>query len=524
MKKETAILLGVVAVLGGALCLVTGALVFVLFRRPWPVPSPRSGPPTPSIPVTLDPAAGAWAKDEDPMGFSVELPRGWTAEPDHATGRVRLAGPDGEIDAWPVFVPGRLDATSAPPVLARLAAKVAPTVAWGAGDSPQEGVARLRGRTARGSFAVALLTWVMGPDGAAAHVYVVLPGSTSEETVARIVGSFKATGSSAAGSAAAGQLEFVKYTDPYESSFTVEVPRGWKTEGGLKRFAPTEVRAQIVTTSPEGDVMVSSGDFEIPTFCEPTQLGMSLGFTEGKWYAPGGTVKMMIRRYVPGLAMAKEYVGTKVRGLTSLELVSERERPDLVQVLNRQYQATAVPGSTIFATAGEVAFKGKADDTVCVGSYFLGTTRTVYQAPGIEAIRMWNVTLLNGYVATEKKAGLARQVLDRLVRSPETNPEWARMQQGITAESVRIQHDAQEDISRTITDSYWKRSASDTELSRRRSNATLGVEDVVDQASGRQWKVESGSNYYWLDPQGTIVGTNTYGAPTTDFRELVRRP
>ena len=277
MKKEAAILIGVVAILGGALCVVTGVLVGVLWLRPAPAP----GPFRPAVP---DATPGEWAKHEDPMGFSVELPRGWTVEPDRTSGRVRIAGPrDTEIDAWPVFVPGRLDAASAPSVLARLAAKVAPAVTWAGGDSPAQGVARLRGRTAQGSWALALLTWIPGPEGAAARVYVVLPGEASEETIARIVGSFRATGSAAA----ATQLDFVRYADPFENAFTIEVPKGWKTEGGLKRFAPTEVRAQIVTTSPEGDVMVSTGDFDIPTFSEPTQLGMSLGFTEGS-YSPGG--------------------------------------------------------------------------------------------------------------------------------------------------------------------------------------------------------------------------------------------
>ncbi len=62
------------------------------------------------------------------------------------------------------------------------------------------------------------------------------------------------------------------------------------------------------------------------------------------------------------------------------------------------------------------------------------------------------------------------------------------------------------------------------ELARRRSNAILGVEDVVDPLTGREFKVESGSNYYWVDHRERIVGTETDVRPSLDFRELIRLP
>jgi hypothetical protein len=79
-------------------------------------------------------------------------------------------------------------------------------------------------------------------------------------------------------------------------------------------------------------------------------------------------------------------------------------------------------------------------------------------------------------------------------------------------------------ISKLSSDTYWSRQQSNDELSRRRSNATLGVEDVMDPSTGRQIKVESGSNYYWIDARGAIVGTETHTLPSIDFRALTRLP
>jgi hypothetical protein len=47
---------------------------------------------------------------------------------------------------------------------------------------------------------------------------------------------------------------------------------------------------------------------------------------------------------------------------------------------------------------------------------------------------------------------------------------------------------------------------------------------VVDPYTGRRTTVESGSNYYWIDQRGAIVGTDTDTRPNIDFRALVRLP
>ena len=48
--------------------------------------------------------------------------------------------------------------------------------------------------------------------------------------------------------------------------------------------------------------------------------------------------------------------------------------------------------------------------------------------------------------------------------------------------------------------------------------------DVVDPATGSSFKVENGSNYYWIDDRGSIVGTDTSTQPSVDFRQIVALP
>ena len=81
------------------------------------------------------------------------------------------------------------------------------------------------------------------------------------------------------------------------------------------------------------------------------------------------------------------------------------------------------------------------------------------------------------------------------------------MQQNIAANTSQIVSRTQQEISGIISNTYWSRQATMDEISRRRSNATLGLQDVVDTGTGRQFKVESGSNYYWIDQHGTMASS-----------------
>jgi hypothetical protein len=49
----------------------------------------------------------------------------------------------------------------------------------------------------------------------------------------------------------------------------------------------------------------------------------------------------------------------------------------------------------------------------------------------------------------------------------------------------------------------------------------LGLTDVADPETGETWKATSGHNYYWRKPAtDTVVGTDTYERPDTDFSPL----
>ena len=137
---------------------------------------------------------------------------------------------------------------------------------------------------------------------------------------------------------------------------------------------------------------------------------------------------------------------------------------------------------------------------------------------------LWQVPYLQVATARPGHMALAEAVLRHAVGSYQLDAGWAARQQGLTANVSKIVTATSSAISDSISSSYWNKVAADEKLSRQRSNTTLGLTDTVDPASGRAFKVESGSSYYWIDTQGRIAGTDIAAQPDVNFRQLLQLP
>jgi hypothetical protein len=469
-----------------------------------------------------------WVSYKDPLGFSLQLPRGWKASSDRKSGRIDVQGTQGEqVVIWPIsFIPNTLDPGAASAVLARMTAALGINANWGTPQPARASAVRMTGRSGDRAV-VSVLAWVTSPKGSIGYLYAMSARQPSyrqsEETFSKVLESFRVTGAPPGSpKEPSASMNYVRWQDPRENAFSMEAPAQWRTNGGLFRFASVDVRSAWETVSPDGQIRITGGDAELPPFTEPNQMLSFGGFHEGTWYSPGYGVRMLVRRYIPGAVFAREYVTTRAaRGCADLKLTETRDRPDAVSALNAIY-AQYVPGMSLRLTAGEAAFTCRRKEGQPVnGYYFAGTQRT--QAAGMPG-GLWTVEYLFGFLASEGKATLAQSVLDHMLASVQVNPQWAAMQQNVAANTSQIVSRTQEAISRTISSTYWSRQQTMDELSRRRSNATLGVTDVVDQQTGREIKVENSSNYYWIDHRGTIVGTQTDTRPNIDFRELTKLP
>lgn len=466
-----------------------------------------------------------WTTHKDPSGFTVSLPPGWKAAADRQTGRVAIDGPARQqVVVWPVFLPAGFQRASAEAVLRRLAASAGfGAFTWRGSLAAGNATIRCAGSSGDRA-AVASFTWAASAKGTAGYLFITAAPSaayrTQEPAFAGILESFRAAG--APSKDAPGGLAYVQWRDPREGAFSVQVPSGWAVDGGLFRVASVDVRSALDVTSPDRQIRITFGDRNMPPFVEPNQMLAMTGFREGSQYSPGYGVVFLVQRYLPGAEFARQYIALRpAKGCANLVFTENRSRPDIDNAVNGVYSRFALAGMSLELRSGDASFTCQENGQPMAGYYFAGTLRTRSASmPGGN----WNVQHLLGFVAAREKAALAQQVMERIVASIAINPDWARRQQQTTAETSRIVSETSAAISKVSSDTYWSRQRSNDELSRRRSNATLGVEDVIDPATGREIKVESGSNYYWIDQRGTIVGTETHTLPSLDFRALTRLP
>jgi len=355
-------------------------------------------------------------------------------------------------------------------------------------------------------------------------LYVVASKAESFEadrgTLLAMLQSFRfAAPESGAEKPAAPRVSYLKFSDPAERAFTLDVPEGWRTQGGTSRRASVDLVHALETVSPDGKILIRFNDPAIPAFALPNQTLAFSGFPEGSWYSPGYGVRNMVRRYIPGRAFITGYLRQNLGAqLEKLEIVDEKDRPDIVAAFNRIYSGLQSYGVSFTQDAGEAAFRFERNGEPFVG-YGLALTQVVYM-PSMNGGN-WNVALLLLYTSPESEADFVQSVFSRMFRSIQWNPEWLASQQQLTQDVSRIVSQTGQEISRIVSDAYWTRQGALDESSRRFSNAILGVTDVADPETGRTWKVEAGHNYYWAKPGGdAVVGTGTYTRPDIDFAPL----
>lgn len=467
-------------------------------------------------------APAGWNTHQDPRGFSIHLPRGWKASVADS-GRIDLTSAANEqIVIWPVFLQTQVSDAIASSALRSLASKIRPDVTWQSFAPTQGNTRRMLGQSGQ-LQAMALFTWANNPKGATGYVYTVTaPAAQYQKDAAmyaQILQSFRLTGTTKDKTPTQPALTYVPWQDPRENAFSLEVPSNWRVEGGTYRYAAMDARFALIAQSPDNQIRITSGDAELPYYALPTDADRFIGNTSGTVDLLG--YQAVFRPYLGGENFALDYVQNKVaRGLSDLRFTRVQPRPDLAQAISAIYVRYEQMGLRIKYEAGEVAFTCRSGNQPLQGYYQAIT----WFMPGTTGGALWKAEYLFGYVATNEKAAEADEALTRMVQSSQINPQWLARQQGLSRHAAKIGSETIAAISETMFQNYQNHVRGRDEHMRRVTNAIAGTEDVVDPNTGTQYNIYSGSNYYWIDRGGTIIGTNTYDRPDIDFREMVRLP
>jgi hypothetical protein len=458
-------------------------------------------------------STSGWERFESPSGFQVEHPRGWLVEARDG-GLIVIGSPD--RTAFALIQPFLLRA----PVSAAAWLRQAPALL--AALFPQATLQRCEQQTWQPDEALASLTFagigqpaqaslLCSIDGLSGMLYGLAAPQAQfaawKETLLAILRSFKFTSPTADQAPA-----YVRWSDPREGAFSLEVPTGWSVQGGMFSFQLSDARPAVEAVAPDQSIRINVGDAKIPPFCVPNAMLSMTGFREGSWYSPGYGLQMQVWRYMTGVEFARHYI-TAFRPYPQLTVTAQQDRPDIAHLLSAG--ALQMPGmmrTTI--TAGEVYFTYGGAPPPFVG-YCLVATRLTETFN----IANWNIEALWTCVATQARAAAAKEILTHMMTTFTPNPVWLASRSQAVGVASTIVSRTNNEISTMIMEGYQRRQAVQDDLQRQWSNTILGLTDVVDPQTGETWKVSAGHNYYW-HRGNTIVGTDVYDRPDINFEPL----
>ncbi len=457
-------------------------------------------------------APPGWVTRKDPAGFTVQHPPGWILEKSSG-GIVKVYRADraalalvhplllrrpSSAEKWLGSRPEELNAAFPRFVVQRIQV-----------SGPNQAMAALT--YAGGTGRATVLCVLSGRNG---MLYAVAaPGADyarERSTLVQVLSSFSYTGSTAAPGATpqtASRIQYAKFADPSEGAFTVEVPAGWKVQGGIARNRVAgNARPVMNLTAPDKSAQILVGDAELPMFSVPNAISARTGMREGSWYQPG---VQMILSYRTGMQFASEWVSQKIGpNCQQLEWVDRSNRPDLSDLKNR----TAPP--QVRWSYGEVAFTCSEGGRPVRGYLLAGTLLT-----GGGMVQIWQVPVLQGFVAYPEKAVEVAEALSHMTRTFAMNPQWSAREMRTSMAIAEQQAKTSSEMMDMLDKSYWRREAIKDDIQRKTVNTIRSETDLVDPETGEVYKAPIGSNHYWRQPHSnTIVGTETADIPSPAIR------
>jgi len=449
-----------------------------------------------------------------PGWFRIGVPAGWQLAADRISGRVQLNGSEGRrVRVWPVFLPRPFDKADAASLLRALNAQIPPKAQWTPAVVEQVGARMVAAAYARdGDVTRATGLTLFSADGVtvALHVLAVAPSRTfqqSRDLFAAVMESFVPLPGYVAGDPDLEQITFERWTDPNERAFSLDAPKGWTVHGGTIRKAAIDVRQTVQLASPDRSILIVAGDPEIPLFVEPSaEQGEREGLTT-----------MQFQR---GEDFGRSYLAARARSvMPDLAIDSARPLPQLQNRLQATFDSFASPELERRIAPGELLFHGSLAGRPAKGYLYAATSQI--RVPGRDAL--WSIGdlgSLRGFIATNERIPTAVAVIGRLWTSFETNPQWFRDNLRAIGAISQVTAQTGQHVTSAIETSFGARRAA---ALARYARYKVDVVPIRDPESETDHIVQVGSNYFWLDERGALIGSGAAGdADPLWIRDILR--
>jgi len=307
----------------------------------------------------------------------------------------------------------------------------------------------------------------------------------------------------------AQNVTWVSMQESQEHAFSMDVPKGWKVNGGIVHFALFEARMWVDMTSPDGKIDIRFGDPEVPhSYSIPNRFADHYGAPEGKM----AINKVMMLRYEGGEAFADLYgQGRFAKTCANLETKELKVLPAI--------HTSPAAGSR--SDAGQAIFKCVINGQE-MGGYVVA--ETIYtpqpQLPNAPKMANWYLTGLGSFIAPKEKTDEVYKMFWHSVASFRINPEWwAAAMRVVNAGASAINAAGMKQM-QASSEHFRQQSAERAKESDDFNHVLMGQTVQVDPATGQQREVATGPwSTYWTN---TSTGQTVSSAmsPGPAFHEM----
>jgi hypothetical protein len=306
---------------------------------------------------------------------------------------------------------------------------------------------------------------------------------------------------------------WVKFTDPLEQAFTLEVPQGWTVKGGMFRLGYSDHREMVDMTSPDGKINIRIGDLSIPPYFVPNQF-----HHEGEVYDLGAQAQGRVARYRTGQEFSTAYGKVRFAKVCTTVAPKQSSLPPIAKPI----EPAGGNNSATKTSDGEATYS-------CGGGQGARIAYVFSQTAPSEGL--WTVTNLVSYVAPDAQVAETRNIIEHSEKTFVLSPAWIQKQKQLDEQALVYQRERQKvrmrQLSEQVAQFEAKMQAMQNQVNQfergqaqRQSqfeafdNVIRGVTPTIDPF-GNEHEVNTGpKNSYWRNPAtGETVNSDRSPGP-----------
>jgi hypothetical protein len=316
-------------------------------------------------------------------------------------------------------------------------------------------------------------------------------------------------------------VDWVKFQDPLEQAFTMDVPQGWSAKGGLFRLGYSDYRAMVDLKSADGKADIRMGDVAIPSYSLPSQYHQR----EGDPYDLGAQAQMTVARFRSGQDFAVLYARSRFR--TLCQSLTPKQSDGYAPIQDNGGQSSV---GAIQSSAGEATYQCQGGPEARTAYVYAKTT--LYQG-------LWQVSMLASFVAPAEQVGIARSILLRCSQTLQLAPQWIEYQKQMDEEALVYQRQRQQARIRALSqqvaqfesrmqnmqnqvNAFERGQASQAKQVAGFTNALVGITPTTDPLGNERDVWTGPKSSYWTNSQGQTVNSDT--APGPGWQQLTPKP